>query len=199
MDSKAQTIETYTKSALALSEKYDKSGTRTEDIDHVFSNYHKDNPFVFEIGYGNGRDAEYISKFTDRYTGIDVSPTLSAIAKSRLPNINFTIADVEEYTFPQNIDIIFAFASLIHVPKESLKNIMNKLHTSLVDGGLIFISVKSSSSYEEITLNDQFGKRTFWHYSKADLEELATGFEIESMTESKIGDQDWLEVLYKKR
>lgn len=57
MDKKNQTILTYNESATSLAKKFDELGARISDIEEAFALIQKDNPFVLEIGCGNGRDA----------------------------------------------------------------------------------------------------------------------------------------------
>lgn len=168
MTPKAQTIETYNKSAEALAEKFNSSGARVSDIEYVFSYLNKENPFVLEIGCGNGRDAIEISKHTNNYVGMDVSQGLLDIAKQNSPSLTFKQGDVENFEFPQEIDIVFAFASVIHIPKESLKEVMKKLFSSVTNNGLVFLSLKHSLEYDEKTTEDEFGVRTYWYYSQED-------------------------------
>jgi trans-aconitate methyltransferase len=86
------------------------------------------------------QDAVEIFKYTDNYLGIDISKNLIELAQQKIPKGDFKIADIENYDFPKNIDVIFAFASLIHVPKDSLKEILGKAYSSLNDGGIIRLS-----------------------------------------------------------
>jgi SAM-dependent methyltransferase len=199
MSPKEQTVETYNTSAEALAQRYNMQGARIDDIEYVFSMQDKQNPSVFEIGCGNGRDAEEICKRTDNYTGIDISEKFIEMAKTRLPGHNFILADVEKYNFPENIDIVFAFASLIHVPKESFKKITSKLFSSANTNGLVFISLKYAEIYTEITKDDEFGTRTYWHYSQSDVAELASDFSIVHVTIQEAVGQIWLDVLFQKK
>jgi trans-aconitate methyltransferase len=199
MDLKSETIETYNASAQALAEKFDTLGARTEDISFTFSHCHKENPFILEIGCGNGRDAREICKRTSNYTGIDISEKLIEIAKANLPSQRFEVADVENYVFPENVDIVFAFASLIHVPTDSLKNIMKQLYEKMNAGGLLFISLKHSPTYAQITKEDEFGRRTYWHYSEEDIRSLSSGFSIESLSIKNLRGQLWMDILFKKQ
>lgn len=199
MSVKKKTIDTYNKSADALAKKFDSQGARIDDIKYVFSMCGKSNPSVVEIGCGNGRDAAEICKHTDTYLGMDISEKLLEIAKKNLPGTNFVLADVETFEFPSNMDIVFAFASLIHVPKESFKEIMTKLFSSVQKNGLVFISLKHSNTYAEITKKDEFGTRTYWHYSQSDMEGLASGFTIIHTSIRDIRGQVWMDVLYQKK
>ncbi len=198
MSVKTETVDTYNKSARALAEKFNAIGPRVEDINYVFSHSGKTNPFVVEIGCGNGRDAQEIIKRTNNYLGLDISPELLAIAKENLPEATFTVADVEEFIFPKDIDIVFAFASLIHVPKESFLNIMEQLFESVTKHGLVFVSLKYSDVYEQVTKEDEFGTRTYWHYSQSDVQNLAAGFTVTHTSIQEVAGQIWIDVLYQK-
>lgn len=43
----------------------------------------------------------------------------------------FILADLEEYIFPQGVDIIFSFASLLHTPKETMRRVLDKMYHTL--------------------------------------------------------------------
>ncbi len=195
---KEQTIESYNKNAQALAKKFDSLGARTKDIEETFLLTKKDNPNVLEVGCGNGRDASEIIKHTNKYLGIDISEKLIGIAQQKLPQTQFQMADIENYDFPQNLDIIFAFASLIHVPKESLKKILSDAFLSLNENGIIRLSMKYADAYAEITKEDEFGVRTYYLYSKEDIIELANGFKIIKNDLHDLKEQKWLEIIFKK-
>lgn len=199
MNKKSQTINSYDKNAKLFANKFDSFGARIEDIEETFALVKKDNPHVFEIGHGNGRDAVEIVKRTDNYLGIDLSEKLTEIARQKAPTAKFEIADVEKYTFPKNLDIIFAFTSLIHVSKESLQEILNKSHSALNDGGVVRLSMKHGENYAEKLKEDNLGTRTNYLYSKKDIEELSDDFEIIKSELRDLRNQTWLEIILKKR
>lgn len=200
MDKKTQTIITYNESAQLLADKFDRLGARMSDIEETFSLVKKDNQDlkVLEIGCGNGRDAQQILKYTSNYLGIDVSEKLIDLAKQKVPAGQFIIADIEEYIFPSNIDIVFAFASLIHVPKESLQKIFEKILTSLNQNGAFRLSMKYAEEYTENTKTDEFGTRTFYLYSDKDIARMAQGFTVIKNKISNLRGQAWLEILLQK-
>jgi trans-aconitate methyltransferase len=199
MDLKAQTVETYNKSAQALAKKFNDQGARVEDIEYVFSMCEqKNNPRVFEIGCGNGRDALEICKRTNAYQAIDISEELIRLAKEAVPYGNFKVADVEGYSFPSNIDIVFSFASLIHVPKENLKAIFSEIYDSLCEKGLLFVSLKHSPTYQQITKTDEFGTRTYWHYSPEDIAQTASQYKMIHTTIHELRGQVWMDILLQK-
>jgi trans-aconitate methyltransferase len=200
MDKKAQTIETYNKSAKALADKFDALGTeaRLSDIEEAFALVKKENPTVLEIGCGNGRDAAVICMKTTNYIGMDVSGKLIELAVEKVPQGNFVVADVEDFVFQTELDIVFAFASLIHVPKESLRNILEAVYKSLNPNGVFRLSMKYADTYTEVTKEDEFGIRTYYHYSDKDIAKLAEGYSIIKNEVGELRGQEWLEVLLQK-
>ncbi len=192
-----ETINTYKDSAEALARKFDSMGVREGDVREVFELLPQ-NPDVLEIGCGNGRDASEILKHTSSYLGIDVSPQLIALAREKNPQGTFEIADVEQYAFPHNLDAIFAFASLIHLPKESFQRVLDACREALKPGGVLRLSMKRADIYTETTKEDEFGTRTYYLYSEKDIEEAAKGYRILKNGTQIVGKQVWLEVLLQK-
>jgi SAM-dependent methyltransferase len=198
MDKKNQTIHTYNESAISLAKKFDELGARISDIEETFALIQKGNPFVLEIGCGNGRDAVEITKRTNNYLGIDISEKLIELAKQKVPNANFQVADIETFTFPGDLDMVFAFASLIHVPKEALARILIEAGMALSENGVIRLSMKYADTYSETTKEDEFGIRTYYLYSKGDIEEVASGFKIIKSELNDLRGQMWLEIILQK-
>ncbi|MFA6995298.1 MAG: class I SAM-dependent methyltransferase [Patescibacteria group bacterium] len=199
MDNKTQTVDTYNNSAQSLAKKFDSLGARTSDIKETLELVKIVNPRVLEIGCGNGRDAEDIVKFTDNYIGIDISEKLVELARQKVPKGNFEVADIENYKFGEGLDVIFAFASLIHVPIESLQKILADAYIALNNNGVMRLSMKYSDSYIETTKEDEFGIRTYYLYSKNNIEKLATGFVVLKNELNDLRGQKWLEIILQKK
>jgi SAM-dependent methyltransferase len=198
MNKKEQTIDTYNKTAERMAEKFIGLGARVADIEEVFALIQTPEPNVVEIGCGNGREAEEILKRTNRYLGMDISESMIQLAKQKAPRGMFVIADIESYDLPSDIDIIFAFASLLHVPKESLRRVLEDGMKALRPGGVFRISLKYADQYEESTREDEFGVRTYYLYSEDDIKSLNPGFEVIKMARNDLRGQEWLEVIFRK-
>ncbi|MFA5927276.1 MAG: class I SAM-dependent methyltransferase [Patescibacteria group bacterium] len=198
MDKKAQTIATYDQNARAFANKFDQAGARIEDIKKAFALVKKDSPSVLEIGCGTGRDAAEIIKLTDEYLGVDLSSELIAIAKERIPEASFEVADIENCDLPEDIDIIFAFASLIHMDEEHFEDILVRAHSALTPGGIFLISLKLGP-YHEFTRTDNFGVRTYYYYTPGDVARLAgDNYEVILVDHNNLRGQDWFEIILRK-
>jgi trans-aconitate methyltransferase len=160
------TIHTYNNSADKLADFYNASGVRINDINLGIKLANiKHRARIVEIGCANGRDAAEITKHCAFYEGIDPSKNMLEIARVSLPGISFVQADALTYIYPKNIDIIFAFASLLHVNKEDIPKVIEKTAKSLRLGGILYISLKERETYTKSITKDQYGERMFYYYT----------------------------------
>jgi SAM-dependent methyltransferase len=199
MNSKEETVKTYDRTASQMAEKFRGMGARVEDIDRAFAIINKEHPSVLEIGCGDGRDAKEISSRTNTYLGIDVSTSMIELARVHVPEASFEVADVETYSFPAGLDIIFSFASLLHSDKEAVANILHRAHSSLNDGGIFFISLKRDD-YQSKVKEDEFGARTFYFYQPSDIKEiLDEKYAVIFEDEQSFQNQDWFTLILQKQ
>lgn len=198
-DEKKQTIDSYNKTASAHAEKFNKSGARVEDIEKAFSYINKSNPKTVEIGCGNGRDAKEIIKHTSDYLGIDLSEGMLEIARQSTPEAKFELADLETFQFPNNIDVVFAFASILHSDKDSIKDLLERVYTSLNPGGVFFISTKYGPYHKETIDKEGHGPKTYYFYTPEEIEKLSPkGLKIIFKTVQNFNNQKWFSVILQR-
>jgi len=171
---KTQTINTYDKSAKFHANKFDNIGARVEDIKLTFSKINKVNPKTIELGCGNGRDAQEITKYTNDYLGIDLSGELIKFAKEKVGKQYFKIADIETFNYPKDIDVVFSFASLLYSDKESVRYILLNIYNNINKGGVMFISLKYGKYQEKLINKKKQGPKTFYLYTPEDIKEITT-------------------------
>ena len=195
-----QTIDTYNESATELAEYFKGIGPRVKDINRAFELAgNPQNAKVVEIGCGDGRDAEDIFERAGWYEGFDVSEGMIAIAKEHVPGASFKVADAMEYDYPENLDIVFAFASLLHLDREEVSEVLKKVHSSLRPGGIFYLSLKEKSEYTEEIKEDQYGSRLFYFYNAALISEMTEGdYDVVDTSGKKIGSTQWFELALRK-
>ncbi len=201
MDWNAKTISTYDSSASKLADYFKGIGARIDDIKlGIQLCGSKDSIHVVEIGCGDGRDAAEIVSRVSTYVGVDPSEGLLEIARKRLPDATFVKADALSYVYPENTDVIYAFASLLHINKSDMKLALEKASKCLRSGGIYYISLKERDEYTEEVKNDQYGERMFYYYSAAIIRDLsAPWFDVVHKEHQQIGHTAWFTIALKKR
>jgi SAM-dependent methyltransferase len=201
MNWQEQNIKAYNNSAMELSKYFSGIGSRVADIERGLKLAGKQvNAKAVELGCGDGRDALEIIKRVSQYVGIDPSEGLLNIAKDKNPNGIFILADAIGYEYPKKLDVIFAFASLLHLNQDDIYDVFEKANDALRLGGIFYISLKERSEYAEEIKKDQFGERMFYYYNPDLIMHLA-GSLFESVYEDhqKIGHTDWFTIALKKK
>jgi SAM-dependent methyltransferase len=201
MDWSAETIRSYDASSEQLAEYFEGIGPRVVDIERglELAKATDGNAKVVEIGCGGGREASEIVKRAEWYEGIDPSEAMLNIAKSRLPDVSFVKADGLTYDYPKNVDVIFAFASLIHASRSELIEVMAKAVQALKPRGIFYISLKERDSYEEEVQEDKYGKRMYYYYNPQIIGAMANQlFEVVYEDHQHIKNTNWFTLALSK-
>ncbi len=200
MDWHKQNVKVYDESAQELASYFSGIGPRFEDIERGLELAgKKDGARVIELGCGDGRDAAEIIKRVNWYEGIDPSRGLLDIAKRNVPSASFKLTDALAYKYPENLDVIFAFASLLHINQSDLRNVFYKANLALRVGGIFYISLKYRSSYAEETKEDKYGERMFYYYNSDIIEHIAgESFETIYKDRQSQGSTDWFTIALQK-
>lgn len=194
------TIDTYDKAAEKLAKYFSGIGSRKADIDLVFCFLPKENPKVFEVGCGDGRDAEYITTLTKNYEGTDISNGMLKVAERRLPNAKFYQHDILNDELPKDLDGVFAFAVFLHLDKDEFRTALQRVYDALHEGGVVYITLKHAKSYSSKMVKDEFGERMFYYYSAQDVRDIkGDEFEVLHEEHQLIGSTTWLLMLLQKR
>lgn len=202
-DLRQQTIDVYDSTAQQMADKFRAIGARVKDIELAFKLAKADKSVrILEIGCGDGRDAKEIAKRANWYLGIDVSKELIKIAQYYVPEANFEVADAASFTYPKGLNIVFAFASLLHLDKNELKQILSQVHNSLEVGGIFYISLKWAEKYKQEVKKDEFGERLFYFYTPELITELAANnYEVawsDRQTRQDANHAEWFTLALRK-
>ena len=192
-DKNQKTVEAYDKNPQFYADKFDSYGVRFEDIDRAIKLNESGSDTVLELGCGNGRDAQYIiSKVgKDNYTGVDASEGLIKLAIEKNPVGTFHVKDMlapDLYVSLETRGIIFSFASVLHLKREELADLILKCHKILKIGGILYISTKYGE-YRELEIENLGSKKYYYPYTPEDIKKLA-GLDFETVY-SVIQDSDY--------
>lgn len=200
MNLRDKTLTTYNNSAKELAEYFRSSAPRSKYIDLAIKLANSpEQPKILEVGCGDGRDAKEIYGRTANFIGFDISEEMIKLAREYVPEAQFIVGDAVTYRYPKNLDIVFAFASLLHLNKKEVKIVFEKVLNSLRPGGIFYISLKHAPRYTQKLKNDRFGKRLFYFYNSKLIEKLAgKGYKTVFVNHEMRGDTKWLEIALQK-
>lgn len=164
------TIEYYNKNA----EKYSDS-TLNADVsglyDHFIPKIQK-TASILDLGCGSGRDSKYFLDAGYHVTAVDGSGELCRLA-SELIHQPVRMLLFKDLDYHEEFDAVWACASLLHVPKTEIHDIMLKVSESIKPDGILYMSVKHGNSERTD------GERSFSDYSEADIPLLLNGTGLE--------------------
>ncbi|MDD6272101.1 MAG: methyltransferase domain-containing protein [bacterium] len=137
-----------------------------DNLYSIFLNYITTKGKILDFGCGSGRDSKYFKdKGYDVYL-LDGSINLANIVETEL-GLKVKVQDFNDFDEKDKYDGVWACASLLHVKKENISNIILKIKNSIHDDGIIYISMKDGVG-EEI---DNFG-RYYNYVNEKEFEEL---------------------------
>ena len=119
---------------------------------------------ILELGCGGGRDATYMIERGFDVDPSDGTPEIAAQARTRLGR-PVRVMRFDELEAVAAYDAVVASASLLHVPRSGLTDILSRIHRALRPGGWHIASYKGGGTEGR----DQFG-RYFNYLSRDQLE-----------------------------
>ena len=127
-----QNAEAFTRNTLAA----DMAATRTRFVAHL-----SPDALILDFGCGSGRDTKAFLAAGFRVEATDGSEELcaSASAYTGIPVRHALFTDLDE---SNRYDGIWACASILHLPKTELAEVLNRIETALKPGGILYASFK---------------------------------------------------------
>ena len=96
---------------------------------------------VLDLGCGTGEPiARYFSGKGFKVTGVDGSQKLIDIARSKLPDIKFLIADMRTINLNLKYDAIIAWNSYFHLPKNDQRRMFDIFENHVKPGGMLIFT-----------------------------------------------------------
>lgn len=145
MEEQYNTIEYYNKNAETYFEQ-----TVEANLQVVYDEFLSRIPaksYILDFGCGSGRDSKFFIENGYKVKAIDGSIEMCKLA-SKYINQDVECMKFEELDEENIYDGIWACSSIVHVEKEKLLNILNKMIKALKQNGVIFVSFKKGTGYE---------------------------------------------------
>ncbi len=139
-------------------------------IYHFFLQHLPPGALILDAGCGSGRDSLYFLNRGYRVVAFDGSSEL-ARKSSELTGLQVEHCTFEEFYSREQFDAIWACASLLHVEKEKLADVIRHLAGYLKKGGIFYMSYKyGDCDYEK-------DGRHFSCFKEEDFKELIAGLD----------------------
>ena len=154
---------------------------------------------ILDFGCGSGRDTKYFLEKGDQVAAIDGSAELCRLAG------NFTGIKVKEMLFQELDEIgvydgIWACSSILHLPKQELLPVIQKMCIALKDNGVIYTSFKYSNFEGERNGRyfTDFMEDTFREFIKVIPELTVEDQWITLDVRPGRGEEKWLNLILRK-
>ena len=120
---------------------------------------------ILDFGCGSGRDTKYFIEKGFRAEGVDGSEELCRIASE---NTGTTVRHMmfNELDEIDTYDGIWACASILHLPKSELRDVLMKMIRAVKDGGYLYVSFRHGDF--EGYINDRY----FSYFTEEGFEEF---------------------------
>lgn len=188
-----------TKTYNTIARKYEKEAQEDwKDKKYIdkFLKYLNNNSSILDIASGTGELLKYYNDRGFLATGIDISKEMINISKRKVSNvkiIEMSLYDIDK--LEENFDGISATFILVHIPKEKINEVIQKISSRLNKNGILLIvfttSLKEGMQEEPL---DNSCKYYVVNYTKNEICNILidTGFTIleseeDRVNKSKIG------------
>lgn len=169
------------------------------EIQKMFLNLLPHGGRILDFGCGSGRDA---LEFCKRGYQVDASDGSAEMCKLATEYTGIPVRQMlfQELSEIEKYDGIWACASILHLPKNELKNVLDKMKTALSKSGIIYTSFKYG------TFEGERNGRYFTDFTEESFEKFAKqikGFQIKKMWitgDVRVGreKEKWLNIIMQK-
>jgi SAM-dependent methyltransferase len=154
---------------------------------------------VLDLGCGPGRDSAFFREQGLVPLCFDMSPEMLKLCEKK--GLATMRGDLENLPFgPSSFDGVWAYTSLLHMPKANLPSVLEKIREILRPSGIFYLGMKEGD-FEGFKESDRYPgtKRFFSYYTDEQLRtQLSPLFKIVHDSKIALGDATFLNFLCKK-
>jgi SAM-dependent methyltransferase len=120
---------------------------------------------LLEIGSGPGRDGKFFMDEGFDVTCIDLSPEMVRLCRQK--GLKARVMDVADLQFPDgSFDAVYALNSLLHLAKDELPAVLDKICRILKPSGLFYLGVYGGYGFEGVREDDRCTPKRFFSFYK---------------------------------
>ncbi|MBO5354270.1 MAG: class I SAM-dependent methyltransferase [Lachnospiraceae bacterium] len=165
---------------------------------NMFLKYMRPNGYILDAGCGSGRDSKVFQELGYEVTGFDASEEICRFATEYLGQ-EVQCRRFEDVTEENCYDGIWASASLLHVSKKDMPDVLARLKRALKADGILYASFKYGETEK------MRGERSFSDFTEEQAKQLflENGFEVLEFAltgdvRDGRADEMWCNVVVKK-
>lgn len=122
---------------------------------------------ILDLGSGTGNQALFLKNKGFDVLCLDISEKM--IQKCEDKGLKTLQADFEKTSFPKSsFDVVWAYTSLLHTPKENMPNLINKISSFIKKDGLFILSLKEGTGESFVDFKNG-GRRWFSLYKNEEI------------------------------
>ena len=112
----------------------------------LFEKYTEKNHEYLDFACGTGRILNVAEKYFKRTTGVDVSATMLDEAKKVCSSSNLIMKDISTESINGEFNVITAFRFFLNAESQLRHDVLNELHSYLLDDGTLICNIHTNSS-----------------------------------------------------
>ncbi|EED91003.1 predicted protein [Thalassiosira pseudonana CCMP1335] len=148
---------------------------------------------IIDLGCGHGRDTLYFSSLGHHVLAIDYSYSMLHHAKTIAPHAHFLNMDMrncKNALVDQSVDGIWASASLLHLPKSDMCEVLKGLYKAVRVGGVLYFSLKYGTEDQVGEAGELFESDTRYE-GEGDARKLYSYFAGEDEVKELVRNVGW--------
>jgi uncharacterized protein YceH (UPF0502 family) len=109
---------------------------------------------VVEVGCGPGHVTAHLAALGAEARGLDLTPEMVAVARSRFPGVRYDVGDLRRLMRPESAagwGAVLAWYSLIHLADSELPGALEALVRPLAPGGLLVLAMQAGDDVRRIS------------------------------------------------
>ncbi len=136
-----------------------------------------DNAHVLDIGCGVGRVTSYLHDVGLAVRGVDLSPEMTAVARSAHPHLQFDVAMMTALPFNRELfTAAVLWYSIIHTPPDLLADVWTELARVVAPNGRVLLGFQTGQN-EQVARDNAYGSSSTMTWYRHNTDDVVRSVE----------------------